>query len=439
MLHGTKRMRKMKIAVISDGHLFQSPSEEYDSISDLRRAIGQLKNLKPDLIIFTGDMFDYKRTPSTFVRHYEGEGAMVGIRPTLEELRADIFAIRGNHERAEVLKSLDQTVRNFHYLGDTVIRRDGVGIWLLDTRYEEGAEEGEKAIEKACSEAKKEKLKTKILVTHETLRPYDGAIQDKTVKAAAETFDFVLDGHMHLWSSNHLGIKNLYLLPALLPSRLIFGSYWVERYSWEPDQAIYSFESRSSPFGFVVLESDGQMPEFVPFEPSRQTVDVSLGIDGITLEEAKRRLREMLAEVARKKGNRLVLPEIHGESNFLPVALKSIFSEFDLPMAEVRINAKFSPALRKRLELAIRSVGDIYELIRNELPKIVEKKGKGLDPKSIIDAFNRMLEEGLLEKPPARVDARLRALLEPMLEGVRKPEYFEQDLQEILKIKGGKL
>lgn len=425
----------MKIAFISDGHLFQAPSEEYDSISDFKKVVKQLRELRPDLVIFAGDMFDYKRTPWTFVRHYEGEWAMVKIRPMLEELRTDVFAIRGNHERAEVLEGLDQTVRNFHYVGDTVIRRDGVGVWLLDTRYDEGTEEGKKAIEKVCSDAKKERLETKILVIHETLRPFEEAISDEVVKTATSAFDFVFGGHMHFWSPCHMKNENLYLLPALLPSRLIFGSYWIERYSWESNQDTYSFKSRPSPFGFATLELAEGTPKFVLFEPSRQTVEMSLGVDRISLEEAKRRIRKMLEDATRRKENKLMLPEIHGESSFLPVALEHVFAEFDIPTAEVRMKAKFSPELRGRLELAVHSVEDIYELIRKMVPKIVKEKGKGLDAKNVAKAFNRLLEEGLLGKPPQRVDARLRALIDPMLEGVKKLEYFDQDLQEILKTK----
>lgn len=426
----------MKIILISDAHLFQGLAEEYDQISDFKKAMGKVKGLKPDLVVFAGDMFDYKRTPSVFLRHYEGEDVMVQIRPTLEKLGIDIFAIRGNHEKAEVLNSIDQTVKNFHYLGDEVIERDGIGIWLLDTRYEAGSEEGEKAIRGACEEAEKKKLKRKILVMHEGCVPFEPAISDEVVKLAAGTFDFVLNGHMHVWSPNYGSRRNLYLLPSMLPSRLVFGSYWFERYRWESNERTFAFESRASPFGFVVLKTEEMMPEFAPFEPKMQTTEVTLGIEGLTLEEAKQRLRAMLEEISRKGGDKIVLPEVHGESGFLPIALRGVLSEFALPMADVRINASFSaqPRREPKLEVAY-SIERIEELIRKEIPAIVKETGASIDTKAVLETFGTLLDEGHLEKLPSKVETRLRTIIEPMLERARKPDFFDQNLQEILKTK----
>ena len=105
----------MRLAIIGDGHLFQSFMSSYDPLNDLKIVLEKVKSENPDALLMAGDMFDVKKTPGTFLRHYEGEGLTITVRQILRNFGLPIFSIRGNHEKEEVLRGLTQTVENFHY------------------------------------------------------------------------------------------------------------------------------------------------------------------------------------------------------------------------------------------------------------------------------------------------------------------------------------
>jgi len=61
-------------------------------------------------------MFNFKKTPTAYLRHYEREGLMTRVRKILKEFGTPVYAIRGNHEKEEILTGLKQTGENFHYV-----------------------------------------------------------------------------------------------------------------------------------------------------------------------------------------------------------------------------------------------------------------------------------------------------------------------------------
>ena len=93
----------LKLAVISDGHLFQTFVERYDSLIDFEKVLNEIGKNEPDALVLAGDFFDCKKTLRTYVRHYEGEGCMIKIRESLQDFNKPIYAIRGNHEKEEML------------------------------------------------------------------------------------------------------------------------------------------------------------------------------------------------------------------------------------------------------------------------------------------------------------------------------------------------
>ncbi len=62
------------------------------------------------MLFLAGDMFDYKKTESLYVRHYEGEAQMIRVREILEQFGKPVYVTRGNHDKEEILKGLEQTV-----------------------------------------------------------------------------------------------------------------------------------------------------------------------------------------------------------------------------------------------------------------------------------------------------------------------------------------
>jgi DNA repair exonuclease SbcCD nuclease subunit len=127
----------MKLAIIADGHLFQSFIKNYDPLQDLKNILQKIKqDNAPDILLMAGDMFDFKKTTTAFLRHYEGEGLMISVRNILKSFGIPIYVIRGNHEKEEVLRGLDQTVENFHYVRNDWGKFNGVSIYFMDTHFE---------------------------------------------------------------------------------------------------------------------------------------------------------------------------------------------------------------------------------------------------------------------------------------------------------------
>lgn len=114
----------MKLAIISDAHLFQSFIKNYDSVHDFNRVLQKIKKSDPQALLIAGDMFDYKKTTSSYLRHYEGEGMMLKVRDVLSELGIPIYAIRGNHEKRRSSKRIESDSSKLQLckkrLGETV-------------------------------------------------------------------------------------------------------------------------------------------------------------------------------------------------------------------------------------------------------------------------------------------------------------------------------
>lgn len=54
----------LKLAVVSDGHLFQTFIEKYDSIVDFEKVLNEIAKNKPDVLLFAGDFFDARKSLS---------------------------------------------------------------------------------------------------------------------------------------------------------------------------------------------------------------------------------------------------------------------------------------------------------------------------------------------------------------------------------------
>lgn len=125
-----------KFVVMGDAHLLQSYMGAYNPILDFENVFQKITKLSPDFILIAGDMFDKRKTETSDVRHPEGEAAMMKIREIFDNFGAPIYAICGNHEDERVLQGLQQTVKNFHYAGDSWERLGSTDVYFMNTRYE---------------------------------------------------------------------------------------------------------------------------------------------------------------------------------------------------------------------------------------------------------------------------------------------------------------
>lgn len=438
----------MKLAVIADGHLFQSFMKNYDPLCDFRAALEKIKREnKPDALLMAGDMFDFKKTPGVYLRHYEGEGLMINVRQILRDFETPIFCIKGNHEKEEVLRGLDQTVENFHYIKNDWKILDSVSIYFMDTHFEGDFYEPavvSQIIEQIAPIPEKA-LRTKLLLCHETFAPFENCIPEKIIEAKKKDFDWIINGHMHFWSESAYGLKNVVTLPALLPSKVVWGKYWIEQYNWRSKDEKSKLERRDSPFGYAILDTDKEVMECRPFAPSKKIVEISIETTNLTLSEVIRRFRHVLEGIREREdeGSLIILPEIHGDANFVTTFIKDVLKEYvDLNLEDLRINTttKIVTASGKVVSPPLLTPEQLFEDIETELPEIREKLMAELeidvDLSILRKIMNDIREGGILERIPPRTTTRLENLLEiiiSQLKDIEKPETFEDDLRSVIK------
>jgi transcriptional regulator of met regulon len=137
------------------------------------------------------------------------------------------------------------------------------------------------------------------------------------------------------------------------------------------------------------------------------------------------------------KDSLIILPEIHGDANFVTTFIKDVLKDYtDLSLEDLRINttAKIVTASGKVVSPPLLTPEQLYEDIEKELPEISKKLMTELqidvDINTIRKILNNVRDNELLEKIPPRTTTRLENLLEVIiseLKNVEKPKTFEDD------------
>lgn len=445
-----------KIAVISDAHLFQTFVENYDSIKDLEKVIEEIKTkVNPDMLFLAGDMFDYKKTETIYLRHYEGESYMIKIREIIEKFGKPVYAIRGNHDKEEILKGLEQTVENFHYVKNDAKNLDDFSVCCMDSFYETGGYgvstvgEIESYLEQMVAKMKKWN-KISVLLCHETFAPYENAIPNSLVEIMKKNFDLVLNGHMHFWNPTTYNSKRIICLPSLLPSKIVKGKYSAEQYEWSAKNSEFERKDFDSPFGYIVLDTESKKVEIHKFIPSKKIVQITLEVTSLSLEETRKRLRIVLTEINKRnnKDDLILLPELRGEISFSPLYLENMKEDF--PGLHIESIRHQETILKTSLESKVvpaptLTIEQLYEKMGSEMPKMIEQikaKGIEMDEKTLSTLLKVFLDEELILKSSStpQIKARLRTVIEPTIEAIttsykqRRPSNFEDNLGNLLKM-----
>jgi len=435
----------VRFAIISDAHLFQSFMKNYDPLYDFRNTLQEIKKGKPDALLIAGDMFDCKKTPSTYLRHYEGEGLMMEVRNVLTEFSIPTYAIRGNHEKEEVMKGLDQTVENFHYIKNDWVKLGGISIFFMDTHYEGELYEPNAISQIIRQLISSEKFKEKlILLSHETFEPFPNALPREVIEEARKFFDWVINGHMHVWNSSAYNIENVITLPSLLPSRLRVGKYWIEQCTFGIGDKNPKFEKKESPFGYAILDTENGAVEFRQIMPSRKIVEISIDVTELSLKDVFNRFRDILNELNRRKekDSYVILSEIHGLANFVASFVGEVFKEYpDLNVEELRNNTEpsITTASGKMISAPRLDPEQLFEEVEKELRILRDELSENVRMELKTETLGRILyairDSGLLEKLPPRTTTRLEYMLNEIIQhlNVEKPETFESDLKSIIK------
>lgn len=337
-----------RIAILSDAHLLiqaerfkeenrMSPRGEI-SLENFHKVIDQVIAEGPEAVILAGDMFDEREKGGEWVADSEAAKYWPHIRNELKQLAErteyGIYALRGNHDSAPVLKELqDYLGDKFHFARDEEKKIGDHRVYFLETRYRQGSYSipGEELPQEG-----------EILVMHETLPWSMAGLDEEVFRELGRRFSLLINGHMHHYAQGPLDIPHLYALPALIPSRELKGNFTVE-YHWpgalEP-------RVKDSPFGYLIL--DGNEISFHRYNPIQSIVNVR--IEGNNPSDVITGINEVYARLMEREDNDNLWVWISAQGvTFENTLQKEINKYTEINTMDISIKAK--KTARKSVEL----------------------------------------------------------------------------------------
>jgi predicted phosphodiesterase len=325
------------IAILSDAHLLMQAEwiederrltvEGEEVLENFQRAISLVKKDKPEVIVLAGDMFDYRTKGRQRVAHREGEKYMIKIRSVFEQLIDEvdckIYALKGNHDSEPVLRSTEKALKGkFIYSGNRIVTIGNLNAFFMNSHYIPGI---------YVIPLEEIPKKGNLLFMHESL-PLFGipAPSEDNLRDICKRFNYVFDGHMHLYQTRPLKISNLFTIPAFIPSREIKNS-WMLRYTY-PD-SLEPEVKETSPFGYLLF--NGEQVEFRPYNPLQVIVHVE--IKGDKTDDFISGIREIYdCLLERKDRNNL---RVWVKTNADPITIDRVFwpivSEYEVQTMDI--------------------------------------------------------------------------------------------------------
>jgi len=311
-----------KIAIFSDAHLLmqaewlddesQLTAEGNEVLNNFKRAINDIKKEKPDAVLIAGDIFDYRTKSRHRVAHREGEKYMIRVRSILERLTDDlgckIYALKGNHDSRPVLRSTEKVLKGkFVYCGNKAVKIEDSNVFMLNSHYVPGMYEIPLTVLPE---------KGDLLIMHESA-PFRGvpAPGEENFRTICKRFKLVFNGHMHFFESKALGIPNLYMIPAFIPSREI-KSNWMLKYKYPESMKP---QIRETPFGFILIEDN--VADFKQYSPLQTIVRVE--IRGEKAENFLNGIREIYKMLQMREDKDQL--RVWVETNADPITINRIF------------------------------------------------------------------------------------------------------------------
>ena len=337
-----------RIAILSDAHLliqaerfrdenYRSPRGEI-SLKNFRKVVSQVIAEKPEAVILAGDMFDEREKGGDWVADSEAAKYWPDIRNELKQLmectKYGIYALRGNHDSASVLRELqDYLGDGFHFVRDEEEKIGDHNIYFMETRYRQGNYEiPEEELPK----------KGQILIMHETLPWGMPGLEEEVFQELSQRFSLILNGHMHHYSQGSLDIPHLYSLPALIPSQELKNNFTIE-YHWPGD---LEPRIKDSPFGYLIL--DGGEIAFRRYSPIQSIVNVR--IEGNTPSDVITGINEVYSKLTEREDRANLWVWISAKGvTFEDTLQKEINKYTEINTMDISIKTRKEP--RKSVEL----------------------------------------------------------------------------------------
>ncbi len=350
-----------KIAIIADSHLIHTYHPEYDKIEEFKRFVEDLRSQEPIAILVLGDFFDKKFTNQGHpISHVEGARHQLPITEIIESINIPWFSLLGNHEDKSVLKLISRTVKNFKFLltdpkiGLTAeatefekpLIIDGVRFWFGNIQEKENHRTKELKIKEYCQAASKVARDKNIMLLHMDMvrRGEDVGISKELVELLSKSFNLVLNGHEHTYSTKVDGFNNIILVPASLPTWIGIREGLIEKYEYVDKKLKKKSTKLKEPRGYLLLDTDSLKIEFIPFHSSMPAISLLYDVndkDLVIIENEWRKIVESLKQQIIGKRNiksLIVIPILTGNLGaLLPSDVNSILEVISNEVTDVHI------------------------------------------------------------------------------------------------------
>jgi len=421
------------IAILSDAHLLMQADwiedevllgmEGLEVLENFELALSVVEKDAPEAVILAGDMLDYRTKSGYRVAHREGEKYMARVRETFDaftnNVGCKIYSLKGNHDSESVLRSTEKALKGkFAYIKNNMVEIGGLKAFFMDSRYQQGFYEI--PLENVASHGD-------IFVMHESIPVWGVAgLSKETLRTICKRFKLVVNGHMHTFLDTTLGISNLYLTPALIPSREIKRN-WMLLYEYpsklEP-------KIRETPFGYLLLDEKGL--KFRPYEPLQAVVRVE--IKGEKAEDLLEGIRVVYGALSEREDKHKLRVWVGAQAD--PITIQRVLRPEIMRYKEIRtVDIERLPIQPELREVKAPKVefGD-KAFSRRELIESVLNSLEGTQKELATRIFNEVFTKEVLLGRPEEGDL-FKRLLEIVSEGCEVSESFILKAWEFAKFR----
>jgi len=317
----------MKVCLVADPHLFSTeiggnwPEESFIIFKD--RILPRIREEKPDILVFLGDVLD-PRSGRTDPRWPRGDEVSLRFVKALKKIgMGNVYILRGNHDYPEALRNISE-MGGASLVDDDWVREGDTGFYFFSSRYPD--------LKKAVKDLKaipQINVKNKILLMHENLSVRGAEnIPPEVMEEVSSKFHLVLNGHEHIARRVY---DNVWSLSSVLPWRVGSEISHIE-IIWEGEKL--EKRENENKMGFWVLDTDKLIPVLIPVDPGIKIVIARLYFSGVSALMLKERLKE-LSQILNKETN--------PERTIVRVYLKGTLREGDerIDVGFSEIEAKF--------------------------------------------------------------------------------------------------
>jgi len=280
----------MKVCLVADPHLFSTEiggnwsEESFIIFKD--RILPRIREEKPDILVFLGDVLD-PRSGRTDPRWPRGDEVSLRFVKALKKMgMGNVYILRGNHDYPEALGNISEMGGPSLIEDDWIIQKD-TGFYFFSSRYPD--------LEKAATGLKSIpdiNVKNKILLMHENLSVRGAEnIPQEVMEEISQRFHLILNGHEHIYRKPY---DNVWCLSSVLPWRAGSENSDIE-ITWYNEK----FETRENKnkTGFWVLNTDELIPTLIPVDIGIKIVIARLyfpNAGALTVRERLKKLSEIL-------------------------------------------------------------------------------------------------------------------------------------------------